>query len=439
VSRRDGNFRPQIYVMNANGSDQRNLSNNPSSDSEPFWSPDGTRIVFSSQRSDGGSANPDIYVMNADGSNPQRLTINSALDLHPSWSPEGAKITFRSRRDGSTDFSDEIYLMNPDGSDQQRLTNNSSIDRQPAWIRTLFLPDTGQTTCYVPGFGDVKGCAGTGQDGEYSINPMSFTDNGDGTVTDNLTTLMWQQDGASSSLNWYEASGTMDATDNPTSTDVCGSLALGGHNDWRLPTPIELMGIVDYGTDGPAIDTTYFPNTASFSTAQYWTSTTLNISPSNAWVVFSDEGDVRWARKGADFSSQHVRCVRGVSFVARYTDKGNGTVTDRVTGLIWQQEDDNTGKTWQQALDYCNGLALAGHSNWRLPNAKELESITDYTKNTPAIDSNYFLNTAEDHASYWSSTTYKFTPSSAWVVYFRWGLLQADGQTGNHQKARCVY
>jgi len=128
------------------------------------------------------------------------------------------------------------------------------------------FPDTGQTTCYDL-VGNVISCPAPGQplaqDGSYNMNPLSYTDNGNGTVTDNNTGLMWQKEDDGAAYNWYQASGTFDATYNPSSQSVCGSLTLGGYSDWRLPAKKELMTIVNYGIPypGPTIDTTYFPNT----------------------------------------------------------------------------------------------------------------------------------------------------------------------------------
>ena len=109
VSLRDGNH--EIFVMNADGSDQTNLSNNDANDFNPTWSPDGEKIAFTSDRENG---NFDIYVMNAaDGSGQTRLTDNPGDDFNPTWSPDGEKIAFRSFRD-STEQSDneDIYVMN---------------------------------------------------------------------------------------------------------------------------------------------------------------------------------------------------------------------------------------------------------------------------------------------------------------------------------------
>lgn len=99
---------------------------------------------------------------------------------------------------------------------------------------------------------------------------------------------------------------------------------------------------------------------------------------------------------------------------------GNDMVTDNDTGLIWQQQDDGQVRNWEGAIAYCEGLTLANQSDWRLPNIKELESITDDSRYNPAIDPVF---TDAKAFFYWSSTTYAYDPSSAWVVYFFDGLV----------------
>jgi TolB protein len=129
MSTRD--FNPEIYTMDADGSNQINLTNNPASDQQPAWSPDGSQIAFTSSR----DGNSEIYVMDADGSNVVRLTNNPAVDIEPAWSPDSSQIAFTSIRDG--DF--EIYVMDADGSNVVRLTNNPDTDAAPEWS-----PDSSQ-------------------------------------------------------------------------------------------------------------------------------------------------------------------------------------------------------------------------------------------------------------------------------------------------------
>ncbi|TLX99285.1 MAG: hypothetical protein E6K92_10400, partial [Thaumarchaeota archaeon] len=115
-----------LYVMNADGTDVTRLTNSPAtSDYASSWSPDGTKIAFVSDR----DGNTEIYIMHADGSGQTRLTTNTAKDFDPSWSPDGTKIAFESNRDGNS----EIYVMNADGTDQTRLTNSPSGDLEPSW------------------------------------------------------------------------------------------------------------------------------------------------------------------------------------------------------------------------------------------------------------------------------------------------------------------
>jgi Tol biopolymer transport system component len=116
---------PEIYIMNADGSGQTRLTDNSVFDKDPSWSPDGTKIAFSSTRT--SLSNSDIWVMNADGSGQTRLTDTTVFDNNPSWSPDGTKIAF----DG--DFPLDIFVVNADGSNVTRLTDNPRADGFPSW------------------------------------------------------------------------------------------------------------------------------------------------------------------------------------------------------------------------------------------------------------------------------------------------------------------
>jgi len=261
------------------------------------------------------------------------------------------------------------------------------------------LPDTGQTKCYNSSGVEISDCTGTGQDGAYSINPLSYTDNGN-TVTDNNTGLMWQKQDDGTARTWADA------------VAYCSSSSIGDYTGWRLPSKKELVTIVDYSiaSSGPAISTTYFPGT---KTAQpYWTTTALALDTTSAWNVSFQSGAVGTYDKSALL---YVRCVRTDQVEQSFTDNGDGTVTENRTGLMWQQADPGA-QTWDNALGYCGSLVLPstdGYSDWRLPNVKELESITDDARYNPNINKTYFPN-AKSSAYYWTSTTYVTTPGRAW-------------------------
>jgi Tol biopolymer transport system component len=115
-----------VWVMNPRGRQLTQLTGDNEHDGEPVWSPDGTRIAFSSNRAGG---NFDIWMMRADGSRLHRLTSAEGTDINPEWSPDGRKIAFTSARDGSL----EVYVMAADGSGQTDLTNAPGDDFSPTW------------------------------------------------------------------------------------------------------------------------------------------------------------------------------------------------------------------------------------------------------------------------------------------------------------------
>ncbi|MGD9971587.1 MAG: DUF1566 domain-containing protein [Desulfatirhabdiaceae bacterium] len=325
------------------------------------------------------------------------------------------------------------------------------------------VPDTGQTTCFDD-IGNMISCPTEGQDfygqdANLVINPPSYTKlDIDGNplpttseswsmVKDNVTGLVWEvktnrddvsnyndPHDADNTYTWYDSNpvtnggnaGTPgDGTDTEDFIRALNDSSYGGYSDWRLPTDTELADIVDYSIPypGPAIDTRYFPNTAA---SWYWTAATLDQWTENAWLVHFDYSYVHAYLKS---NSLYVRAVRGGQGAeATYRDNGDGTVTDTKTGLTWQQTA-VSGKTWAEALTYCENLTLGGQTDWRLPGIKELRSLIDTSRHDPAINSTHFPDAAASW--YWSGTTCASHPQDAWVVNFYFGdvdgFVKTDG------------
>jgi TolB protein len=163
---------PELYVMNADGSGQTQLTTKPGFENYPAWSPDGSKIAFA--RAAEGS-NYDIYVMNSDGTGQTQLTSDPAQDDWPAWSPDGTRIAFSSQRDGNS----EVYVMNADGSGQTDLTNNPAADDTPAWspdgTQIAFATSRdGNSEVYVmgsDGVGQVNLSSHTAQDAAPAWSP----------------------------------------------------------------------------------------------------------------------------------------------------------------------------------------------------------------------------------------------------------------------------
>jgi hypothetical protein len=334
--------------------------------------------------------------------------------------------TFTADEDGSY----VVSLIVNDG------TAESTVDMTTVTAFRPTVPDTGQSTCYDAWSNEID-CAGTGQDGEYSMNAMSFTDNGDGTVFDNVTGLTWQKQDDGLTYNWYEAAGVYNATHNPGSTSVCDSLSLGGHDDWRLPTRSELVGIINYGTYYPSIETIFFPDTKA---SDYWSQDIVAFTSDARSVNFS----FGYSLNSSTSEPFHARCVRGRKITHAFADNGDGTVTDDSTGLMWQQEDDNNEWQWLNALSYCEGLSLAGFTDWRLPNIKELESLMVDAETGIFIDTVSFPGTK---ASFYLSSsncltsTYSGGFTYVFIVDFSDGAIRcgpAEAVVIDTSYVRCV-
>jgi hypothetical protein len=190
------------------------------------------------------------------------------------------------------------YIFTPESALVPLMTGDASGKSFTAFLtaaKQSRVPVTGQTTCYDSS-GKIISCAGTGQDGEYSSSTSSsYTDNGDGTVTDKASGLVWQKQDDGTRRTWYD--GSTYCNNNTPGLPGTG---------WRLPTLYDLLSIADFGTGQgqPTINTTYFPNTAS---AEYWSFNERVDNTMKAWVVLFFSGGTHDNDKT---STVYVRCVR---------------------------------------------------------------------------------------------------------------------------------
>ncbi|MBW1744407.1 MAG: DUF1566 domain-containing protein [Deltaproteobacteria bacterium] len=288
------------------------------------------------------------------------------------------------------------------------------------------VPDTGQTRCYD----DKKeitcpnpGSSFYGQDADYTIAPPDYDVKAmdiDEVVIDHVTGLTWQNEDDGVKRTWSEA------------VDYCENLTVAGYSDWRLPTKKELLGITNYAGFGPSIDTSFFPY-AHGPEDRYWSGTTLTFLSLTAWSMSLWNSEPSMQAKG---DLNYVRAVHGRPLeFGHFRDNGDGTVTDITTGLMWQQTEAKA-MTWERALAYCEKLALAGYTDWKLPNIRELSSLLSDSCQEPSIDKAHFPGCRPSH--YWSSTTNALYPTFGWYVGFEDGRVHGGGEKGRRSYVRAV-
>ncbi len=293
------------------------------------------------------------------------------------------------------------------------------------------IVDTGVTTFYnntsiIPR--PKQGKAFFGQDAQYRINVPFYTDNGDGTITDNVTGLMWQKV-MGDKMSFAEALRWVREFD------------LAGYHDWRIPSIKELYSLIQFTgkVQGqraiePFIDTKYFnqplggthPRERQID-AQTWSlneyvGRTMRNDETVFGVNFVDgriKGYPKYNPRSRKPNKMYFRFVRGNKAYGQnsFVDNGDGTITDSATGLMWQLSNSRKGMNWEEALKYAESLELGGHNDWRLPNAKELQSIVDYTRSVQTTGSaaiNPIFETTEikspegrkQYPYFWTSTTH---------------------------------
>ncbi|MBF0566971.1 MAG: DUF1566 domain-containing protein [Nitrospirae bacterium] len=345
-----------------------------------------------------------------------------------------------------------------------------SISASSASAFTINLPQTGQTTCYDAS-GSKIACAGTRQDGDIKAgvawpNPR-FTDNGDQTMTDKLTGLAWAKDAGTPTKG--SCTGGAMAWTNALDYVACLNTAnYLGHNDWRLPNINELESLVNAEQSYP----NQWLGTQGYANVQsnwYWSSTTFAYWNDYAWIVYMGNGYVDGIVKSNNSYVWPVRAGQSGSFgnsaiwatgqtqsyhsgddgaiktgavwpSPRFIDNGDGTVMDNLTGLTWTKNANLAGtyKTWQQALDYVasmnTGAGTYGHTDWRMPNRKELRGLADYSKYSASLlAGNPFTNVQASY--YWSSTSNANNTGYAWIVYMSHGHVYGLVKSNNY----CVW
>ncbi len=290
------------------------------------------------------------------------------------------------------------------------------------------LLETDQIDCYDSSGLPVP-CPGTGQDGETKRQDQKSPEKSSRfrpagqAVLDRHTGLIWSRNASPAEfpLSWSESFAYIEEMNRSEASDLEAS----DYEDWRLPTRPELFSLVSHSCINPSLRLDH-PFEEVF-TGYYWTATSCARLPDQAWYVHFGGGRVF---KGMKHGSYMLWPVRGKGFPSReisfrFTISENeDTAADQYTGLVWARDGDLAkGEVdWQDALDYVlemNRQNAMGHSDWRLPNIREMESITDLRYHSPAISEGHpFQNVRED---YWSSTTSFYDPAYAWVIYLRDG------------------
>jgi hypothetical protein len=262
----------------------------------------------------------------------------------------------------------------------------------------------------------------------HLVNPFQYTDRGDGTVVDDVTGLVWQKAVPTSQAYSWAAAKT-----------YCSGLTLAGLT-WHLPTRIELLSLVD-PTTAAAMDTTYFspPGGKYTWTSTPWVVSQIATKPQDAWMVNFGGGGGLTSNAAAQTGVEYARCVSspGVTPLPdpHYVQVAKGEVEDVETKLVWVQASNGTAVSQADAIAYCTGLALNGHT-WRLPSLGELSTLVDddpaIAKVSPAIDQCVFADTPANQYYMSSSTLAGTTP---------WALNYEDGFTDKSQTTgfvRCV-
>jgi len=365
------------------------------------------------------------------------------------------------------------------------LTALSTIALRQAAGQTYTIVDTGQAKSYDHQGAVITPVAGQafyGQDAQHAGNQASYTISGDEkSVMDNVTGMTWTK-----KADWT-GNGTINVDDKFTYDQAQAYVATlnasnyGGYNDWRLPSTKELYSLIDFRGAGttsaaastPYIDTNYFDFAygdesagerfidSQWAVSTQYVSTVMDGAQAIFGVNFADGRIKGYGLTSPDPQGGekefYARFCRGNTQYGtnNFADNGNGTITDSATELMWSKADSGAGMNWQAALAWVqqkNAENHLGHNDWRLPDAKELQSIVDYsrspdTTNSAAIDPVFQVTLIHDDAGnddypfFWTSTTHLDGPvdiSGTNAVYVAFG--EAEGYmespppgSGNYQ------
>jgi hypothetical protein len=279
---------------------------------------------------------------------------------------------------------------------------------------------TDQRDCYSVG-GRVIPCSGTGQDAEDKPpgpDPANRFEIQDATVIDRSSGLCWCRD-----ANRFDFPFAWEAA-----ADLVGEMnrsAAEGRRDWRLPSRRELFGLLSHQRVNPALGQGHpflnvFPG-------YYWTATTCARLPAEAWYIHLGGARVYRGMKSGACLVWPVAGARRVTGVGDPRFRINdGILQDLWTGLCWTPttRDGCATVSWEGALQAAaavNAAARGGRRRWRLPNIRELESLVDLTRHSPALPAGHGFEDVPDGC--WSSTTSVYEPRYAWVLYLQDGAV----------------
>ena len=296
-------------------------------------------------------------------------------------------------------------------------TEGSPVDSGNSGSAAVKILQTGQTISYVTGDdGDLR-------PGEPWAVPRFTVNSTDGTITDNSTGLIWETAPTLTVRTWSEA------------LTYCAGSLVGGYDDWRLPNIRELESLAsassDYASQAAWLTAAGFQN---IQASEYWSSTT---DPGDSSLAYGFEWGLSSTLDGSYLESKtaerYVIAVRGISSSLprtgqtvssatgddgdlqaglawpdpRFADNGDNTITDTLTGLVWEKSPSTTGSmTYSQSAAYVATLWTGGKNDWRIPTIRELQSLTCLDEDNWATWLNARGFSASDGANvyYWSST-----------------------------------